>query len=103
MLAPMILIAGTLRFPAENMPAARPIMARMVTATRAEDGCLQYAFAEDVLEPGLIRISELWRDQAALDAHRAAPHMIAWRAEGAEIGAHGRDLRFYDVGESVDR
>lgn len=97
----MILIAGTVRFPAENMPAARPVMARMVTETRAEDGCLQYAFAEDVLDPGLIHISELWRDPAALDLHREAAHMTRWRAEGAELGAHGRDLRFYDVGEPM--
>lgn len=99
----MILIAGTVRFPAENMPAARPVMARMVTETRAEDGCLQYAFAEDVLDPGLIHISELWRDQAALDAHGATAHMAAWRTEGAELGIHGRDLRFYEVDEPFRR
>ena len=99
----MILIAGTVRFPAEAMPAARPVMARMVTETRAEDGCLQYAFAEDVLDPGLIHISELWRDAAALEAHRNAPHMAAWRAEGAGLGIHGRDLRFYEVDEPFAR
>ena len=97
----MILIAGTVRFPAEALPAARPVMARMVTATRAEDGCLQYAFAEDVLDPCLIHISELWRDAAALDAHRNTAHMAAWRAEGAELGIHGRDLRFYEVGAPI--
>ena len=97
----MILIAGTVRFPAEQMPAARPVMARMVTETRAEDGCIQYAFAEDVLDPGLIHISELWRDAAALDRHREAPHMARWRSEGEELGVHGRDLRFYEVGEPM--
>ena len=97
----MILIAGTVRFPAEHMPAARPVMARMVTATRTEDGCIQYAFAEDVLDPGLIHISELWRDAAALDAHGAHRTLAAWRAEGAGLGIHGRDLRFYEVGRAL--
>lgn len=101
--AAMILIAGTVRFPPENMAEARPAMARMVTATRSEDGCLQYAFAEDVLDPGLIHISELWRDAAALEAHGAAAHMAAWRAEGAALGIHGRDLRFYEVEEPFRR
>jgi quinol monooxygenase YgiN len=96
----MILIAGTVRFPPETMAEARPAMARMITATRAEDGCLQYAFAEDVLDPGLIHISELWRDRAALDAHGAAPHMAEWRAAGRTLGIHGRDLRLYEVGEA---
>jgi quinol monooxygenase YgiN len=99
----MILIAGTVRFPAENIAMARPVMARMVTATRAEDGCLQYAFAKDVLDPGLIHISELWRDAAALEAHGATVHMAAWRAEGAGLGIHGRDLRFYEVDEPYRR
>jgi quinol monooxygenase YgiN len=99
----MILIAGTVRFPPESMPEARPAMERMITATRAEDGCLQYAFAEDVLDPGLIHISELWRDRAALDAHGATPHMAEWRAAGREIGIHGRDLRLYEVGEPFRR
>ena len=35
-----------------------------------EDGCIDYAYAEDVLEPGLIRVSEVWRDQAALNRVR---------------------------------
>ena len=99
----MILIAGTVRFPAENMPAARPVMARMVTETRAEDGCLQYAFAEDVLDPGLVHISELWRDAEALDRHGASAHMATWRAAGAGLGIHGRDLRFYEVGAPLAR
>jgi quinol monooxygenase YgiN len=97
----MILIAGTVRFPPESMAEARPAMERMITATRAEDGCLQYAFAEDVLDPGLIHISELWRDRAALDAHGKAPHMAEWRAAAQALGVHGRDLRLYEVGEAT--
>ncbi len=65
----MIMIAGTVRFPADRIRDARDAMARMIEATRAEDGCVHYAFAEDVLDPGLIHISELWRDQAALERH----------------------------------
>jgi quinol monooxygenase YgiN len=94
----MILIAGTVRFPPESMTKARRAMADMITATRAEYGCLQYAFAEDVLDPGLIHISELWRDRAALDAHGATEHMAVWRAAAQALGVHGRDLRLYEVG-----
>ncbi len=41
-------------------------MAAMITASRAETGCLGYSYAEDVLDPGLIRVCELWTDLAAL-------------------------------------
>ena len=43
-------------------------MRAMVEASRAEDGCLGYSYAEDVLEPGLIHVAERWRDRAALVA-----------------------------------
>ena len=71
----MIVILGTVRLPPQKLEAARPVMAAMTRASRGEDGCIAYAYAEDVFEPGLIRVSEVWRDQAALDAHAKAPHL----------------------------
>lgn len=34
----------------------------MVTASRAEEGCLGYDYAWDVLEPNRLRVLERWRD-----------------------------------------
>ena len=93
-----LLVVGTVRLPAANLAAARPAMARMIAASRAEDGCLAYAYAEDVLEPGLIHVRELWRDRAALDAHFAAAHLADWRASWPALGLGARDLRVYAVG-----
>ncbi len=76
----MLLILGTIRLPAENLELARPAMAEMVLASRAEDGCKQYTYAEDVLDPRLVHVTELWRDQAALDRHFGSPHIERWRA-----------------------
>jgi quinol monooxygenase YgiN len=95
----MLLIAGTIRIPFEKVADARAPARRMVEATRAEDGCVRYAFAEDVLDPGLIHVSELWRDQAALDRHFASAHMAEWRKAGRELGIHDRNLHIYEVGE----
>ena len=94
-----LILAGTVRLPAANLDRARPFMAAMTEASRAEDGCLDYAYGEDVLEPGLIRVFERWRDQAALDAHRASGHMRAWRAAWPELGLHDRQLVVYEAGE----
>ena len=93
-----VVILGTVRLPPERLDDARPRMAAMVAASRAEDGCLEYAYAEDVLEPGLIRVSEVWRDQAALDLHAQSAHMATWRAAGAQLGLHDRRLVAYDAG-----
>lgn len=95
----MLLVVGTVRLPPRNIDAARPAMRRMIEASRAEPGCLDYAYAEDVLDPGLIHVRELWTDQAALDRHFASPHLAAWRAAWPGLGIGGRDLRLYEVGE----
>lgn len=92
-----LIIAGTVRVPVENLQAFRPHMLAMLEASRAEDGCIAYSYAEDVAEPGLIRVFEAWRDQAALDAHFATAHMAAWRSHWPAFGVADRQLRAYDV------
>ena len=92
-----LIIAGTVRVPPENLERFRPHMQAMLTASRAEDGCLEYSYGEDVAEPGLIRVFEVWRDQAAIDAHFAAPHMKVWRAACAEHGVSDRKLFAYET------
>ena len=93
----MILIAGTIRLPADRLDAARSAMRAMVEASRAEDGCLAYSYAEDVLDPGLIHVAERWRDRAALERHFATPHLATWRACWAEFGIGERQLTLFDV------
>ncbi|HET6970277.1 MAG TPA: putative quinol monooxygenase [Phenylobacterium sp.] len=92
-----ILIAGTVRVPPENLERFKPHMEKMLAASRAEDGCLTYSYAVDVAEPGLVRIFEAWRDQAAIDAHFQAPHMADWRAAWPQFGVSDRRLSRYEV------
>lgn len=94
-----ILVLGTLRVPAEMLERARPAMEAMMTASRAEDGCLAYAYSQDLLDPGLIRVTEAWRDRAALAAHFETPHLAAWRAEFPNLSITDRDLVLYEAGE----
>jgi len=96
----MILIIGTIRLPAENLDAARAPMRAMAKASRAEPGCLTYAYSEDVLDPGLIRINEIWASRDALKAHFTLPHMAAWRASWPALGIGERNLQLYEAGEA---
>ena len=95
-----LLVTGIFRVPPENLDALRPHMAAVIMTSRAETGCLDYAYSEDLLEPGLIRVVERWTDQAALDDHFARPHMDAWRAAREQLGFHGRDLVICEAGPS---
>jgi quinol monooxygenase YgiN len=93
----MIAVIGQFRLPIANREYARPLMERVTLATRAGHGCLAYSYAEDVLEPGLYRVSELWDSREALAVHFAAPHMQDWQRERAELGFSDRVMKSYEV------
>jgi len=93
----MIVIEGTVRLPAESIDAARPAMETMIRASRAEAGCLDYAYSLDLIEPGLVRVTERWESREALAAHFTTPHMAAWRAQFADLGITDRSLRLYEA------
>jgi quinol monooxygenase YgiN len=97
----MLLIIGTIRLPAEKLAEASPAMQRMISGSRAEPGCIDYSYAQDVLDAGLIHVTEVWSDRAALDAHFRSPHIADWRASWAALGIGERNLVLYEAGEPV--
>ena len=94
----MIVIAGTVRLRAVGLTAARPHMARMIAASRAEPGCLAYSYALDVLDETVVHVFEVWSDEAAFAAHIESAHITAWRAVWGDIGLSDRDLTKYEIG-----
>ncbi len=93
----MIVIEGSVRLPLENIARARAAMTTMIVASRAEAGCLDYAYAIDVLDPGLVRVSERWESREALAAHFKTAHLSEWRAAFAGLGITDRALRLYEA------
>lgn len=92
-----ILIVGTIRIPPGSLERARPAMAAMIDASRAEAGCRAYSYAEDVIEPGLIRVTEIWESRAALSAHFESAHLRRWRNSWEALGVHDRRLVSYEI------
>ena len=92
-----LIVAGTVRVPPANVALFLPHMVAMIEASRAEEGCLDYSYAEDVNDPGLIRVFEAWRDEEALTLHFLTPHMAHWRAAWPQFGVSERRLSAYDV------
>jgi quinol monooxygenase YgiN len=95
----MILIVGTVRLPPNKTHEAKLAMRAMILASRAESGCVEYSFSEDVLEPGLIHVTERWKSREALRTHAASDHMRAWRSAGAAFQISDRKIALYEVGE----
>jgi quinol monooxygenase YgiN len=44
-----------------------------------EPGCLRFDVVQDADDPNRIHLFEVYRDQAAIEAHRKAPHYLKWR------------------------
>jgi quinol monooxygenase YgiN len=96
----MVILAGTIRIGSGKREAALPHIVNMVNGTRAEPGCIEYSFAFDALDDHLLRIFEVFVDDAALAAHRASAHMASWRTLMPELGIGGRDMSEYQVQSS---
>ena len=92
-----VIVTGWVRLAPEDVAKALPAAKAMMAASRAEDGCDEYAYAQDLLEPGLIRVSERWRDFPALEAHFRTPHMAEWRRALAEVRLLERKVTAFEV------
>jgi autoinducer 2-degrading protein len=47
---------------------------------RDEAGCLRFNVLQDAQDQNVYYFYEIYKDEAALEAHRAAPHYAVWRA-----------------------
>jgi len=53
-------------------------------ANEDEPGCLRFDVIQDAHDPNRIYLYEVYRDDAALEAHRKAPHYLKWRETVAD-------------------
>lgn len=98
----MIQINGTITLApgtVANSPDVVEAIVAMATASRAEDGCLDYTFAQDLADPDTLVLFERWRDEAALAAHGQSPHMAEFQNVMAANPPVGRALRKYETDE----
>jgi (4S)-4-hydroxy-5-phosphonooxypentane-2,3-dione isomerase len=51
-----------------------------VGSERDEAGCMRFNVLQDDEDHNVYYFYEVYRDEAALEAHRAAPHYAVWRA-----------------------
>ena len=98
----MIAVLGSFRFPPEAVQRARPLMQALIEATLSEPGCRCYAYAEDITEPGLFRVSELWDSREALSAHFETQHMHQWAEQRIALGFFDRRIALYEIGAAEE-
>lgn len=74
-------------------------LARPRSQGRREPGCLAYAFAEDINEPGVFHLVERWCDEAAAAAHMLSDALAAFMPQLAALRDVQLRIARYDAPE----
>ena len=80
---------GSARDFAEEM-----VRSGIVSAIRAEEGNLRYAYFFPMDDPETVLLIDQWRDQAAIDVHHASPMMAQIAALREKYDLHMQVERF---------
>jgi quinol monooxygenase YgiN len=92
----MICVAVTYVIKPGHEPEAIELFGKLTEATRAEPGCRMYLVHRSTAEPRRFFLYEQYDDQAALDAHRAAPHFARYAAGGLFAILESRTPELYE-------
>jgi (4S)-4-hydroxy-5-phosphonooxypentane-2,3-dione isomerase len=66
--------------PEERERFLKAIEVDALGSERDEPGCLRFNVLRDQQDQNVYYFFEIYRDEAALEAHRNAPHYAVWRA-----------------------
>ena len=97
----MIIIIGEIEVEDGAIAGVKDALATMEAATRAESGCLTYAFATDISSPTTIRLVERWESMTALEEHFVSPHMAAFGEALGALKPKSFDVKAYDIAGEV--
>ena len=59
---------------------------------RDEPGCLRFNVLQDERDEDVFYFFEVYSDETALEAHRAAPHYAVWRAAADTLTEDGAEV-----------
>jgi quinol monooxygenase YgiN len=97
----MILVIGTARVTPGSRDQLVAAMQTMAAASAPDDGCLEYRFAADVRDPDVLVGVEVWRDQAALDAHMSHEHTTEFLASVSDLFAVAPVMQLFTADQAT--
>lgn len=96
-----VIVEGSARVSEADRDAYLALVREVVSASVGRAGCLKFSVAEDISERNLFHLTELWTDQAALDASRYGAENRAMLERFAGLAIEGRDVLVYSVASAV--
>jgi quinol monooxygenase YgiN len=94
----MMIVAGTIDVAPERRADYLAQRTGAIIRSRAEKGCVEYSFASDSLDPGRVRLFEIWESRADLEAHQQTMRADPPREE--EIPVLERNVVYYEIASS---
>ena len=93
----MIVVNARFETDEATIDAMKAAIAKMEQASQAEEGCQDYTFSVELNDPTVMRITELWDDMAALEAHFQTPHMAEFQQAMAAHPPKAVDAKFFEA------
>jgi len=92
----MVIVGGTFQVDPDQRELFIAGCAAMMRASRGEQGCLEYTFCADPIDPARVVLYERWASQPDLDAHLAALRATPPTIE-PDIEAISSSITIYEV------
>ncbi len=97
----MLIVLAKAKLGEGALEAGREAFTAMIEASRKEEGCIEYAYSIDVLDPSTLNIVEKWDDDAALAYHFQTPHMAAFQKALAGLDVKVEDARKFQSNDGA--
>jgi quinol monooxygenase YgiN len=69
----------------------------MIDSSNMEPGCISYQLFQDPYDETKFIFVEVWKDQAAIDAHFKMPYFTAWGPKTADWMAKPAELKIFNA------
>ena len=96
----MIIVAGSVELDPAQRDAALRAASALFAATRAQPGCLDYAWCADPSSPSRVYVYEQWSDTPAFASHLAGPCYAGMLAALARHGLRSADVAKHRIEKS---
>ena len=93
----MLIVLAVAQLGEGAIDKGRAALETMISASREEEGCIDYSYAIDILDPNRLIIVEKWVDDAALAFHFQTPHMAAFQLALQNLEVNITELAKYQA------
>ena len=97
----MIVVLVEVESSAAAIEEMREALIVMTKASRAEEGCHQYAFSQDIANPDCLRVVEVWESMDALKFHFGTDHMAAFQQALAGSPPRSMTVKVHELGAEL--